>query len=91
MLLNLHEIIKMELIVTIPQQQRRIYENILTPIQDRSDRFYIDDKGVFYKTREGEIRGPFSTQSVAEFDLECFIQSAIYDQEDQERLILANA
>ncbi|WP_444996996.1 DUF6316 family protein [Aliikangiella sp. IMCC44359] len=40
----------------------------------RSDRFVVNDSGFFYKTREGDLHGPFSTESSALFDLNIFLE-----------------
>jgi len=62
-------------------QAKRQNENNLDSTQDRSDRFNLDYDGYHYKTREGEHRGPFATQSTANYDLNCFIRASQLEKE----------
>ena len=43
-------------------------------LHKRSNRFVVNDSGFYYKTREGDLHGPFSTESSALFDLNIFLE-----------------
>ena len=52
----------------------------------RTDRFTRNENGTYqYKTREGEIRGPFATRADAKYDLNAFIQTAQLKKEFQDQ------
>lgn len=55
----------------------------------KSQRFIINDRGVFYKTRGGRLNGPFDDEKKARSDLKVFIEVlAIEEQLDSEDLHL---
>lgn len=58
---------------------------------DRSDRFVVADDGFYYRTREGEVRGPFVTQSEANFDLNIFLEVISIEQQLNEDALLKKA
>lgn len=58
---------------------------------DRSERFVIADDGYYYRTREGELRGPFVTQSEANFDLNIFLEVITIEQQLNEDPLLQRA
>jgi len=45
-----------------------------SPLFSRTPRILIADDGYYYKTREGEIRGAFDSESIAMDDLKIFIR-----------------
>jgi len=45
-----------------------------SPHFSRTPRVLISDDGYFYKTREGEMRGAFASESIAMDDLKVFIK-----------------
>lgn len=50
----------------------------------RTDRIVLIEEGFHYRTREGELRGPFATQSLAKFDLNNFIEALSIEQQLQQ-------
>ncbi|MGX5172849.1 DUF6316 family protein [Aliikangiella sp. IMCC44653] len=48
---------------------------------NRSHRIVSNKEGIFYKTRENHLVGPFSTLSKAKFDLNIFIEVATLEQQ----------
>ena len=53
--------------------QQRAHSYVPASLYNRSERIVIADDGYFYKTREGEVLGPFHTESKALFDLNIFL------------------
>jgi len=60
-------------------------------VYSRSERLIINDEGYFYLTREGDVMGPFITESQALFDLNVFIQVTAIEKEIQDEFLLAVA
>ncbi|MET1254425.1 DUF6316 family protein [Aliikangiella maris] len=54
--------------------QTRAEDANITDLFSRSNRFVKQDGELFYRTREGELHGPFSTESSALFDLNIFLE-----------------
>lgn len=61
--------------------QARANDAVKRYIYQRTDRVMINDEGYFYRTREGEIMGPFATESETLFDLNIFKQVTMLEQE----------
>ena len=47
----------------------------------RSSRIVHDDDGFHYRTREGELVGPFSTEAKAKYDLNTFLKVVAIEKE----------
>lgn len=49
----------------------------------RSERLIVNERGFYYRTREGNVAGPFVTRSHAMFDLNNFVSVAIIEEQLQ--------
>ncbi|TQV88212.1 DUF6316 family protein [Aliikangiella coralliicola] len=47
----------------------------------RSNRIVVNDEGFHYRTREGQLVGPFSTKSEAKYDLNTFLKIVAIEKE----------
>ncbi len=52
----------------------RCTDQFNSPLFSRTPRVMITDDGYYYKTREGETRGAFDSESIAMNDLKIFIR-----------------
>ncbi|MCW8878731.1 MAG: DUF6316 family protein [Kangiellaceae bacterium] len=66
----------------------RISDTPGAQLYNRSDRVIINDEGYFYRTREQDLMGPFSTESEALFDLNVFLQVTEIEQELKDEFFL---
>lgn len=60
---------------------RRISDPQISEVFTRSERLVIDDNGYHYRTREGELIGPFVTESQALYDLNSFVELSVLQQQ----------
>ena len=66
----------------------RISDALGAQLYDQTDRVIINDEGYFYRTREQELMGPFSTESEALFDLNVFLRVTEIEKELKEEFYL---
>ncbi|MCW8879166.1 MAG: DUF6316 family protein [Kangiellaceae bacterium] len=48
---------------------------------EKSHRFVVNDRGVYYKVRGGRLNGPFESEKEAQDDLDVFKQVILIEEE----------